>query len=198
MIDGSFTILRRLFSARTPEIMMLQTADADAYLPMLNESSRANKQYCSKWGIKYRSYIGLKHGKYPWHATFNRIVMLEELVSSGYKGWVFYLDADAFVYNMEFDVRSLMQDTHASLLAARGGSTGHHWDINCGVFLLNLGTVAGQAIVHLWFDDLRRTPLDALYAAEDWGATPSDQDRLQDILRRNAGLARAWLKHLPK
>jgi hypothetical protein len=124
--------------------------------------------------------------------------MLEELVSSGYKGWVFYLDADAFVYNMEFDVRSLMQDTHASLLAARGGSTGHHWDINCGVFLLNLGTVAGQAIVHLWFDDLMRTPRDALYAAEDWGATPSDQDRLQDILRRNAGLAHAWLKHLPK
>jgi hypothetical protein len=123
-------------------IKMLQSADADKYADMLRTTARVNQLYCHRHNIEYASFIGIKRGFYPWHACFNRIMLLNELIDHGYRGWIFYLDADAFVFDLDYDVRKLVSNEFA-MVAAPGGLTGQKWDINDGVFLINVGSGGG-------------------------------------------------------
>jgi glycosyltransferase involved in cell wall biosynthesis len=178
---------------------MLQTADPEVYAELLAASAAINRAYCERHGIEYRQFVGIKRGYHPWQATFNRVFLLEELIREGYSGWAFYLDADAFVADLEFDVREYCLRSTAAMIAAPGGLSGEHWDINTGVFLINLGSTDGRTIVRLWLDDVLRVPDEVLRKGEVWGElVEGDQRRLQRIFRRNPELAAAALAHVQR
>jgi hypothetical protein len=176
------------------QVIVMQTCDGPNYYPLLEEGRRANEAFALRNGYRYECFIGIKRGYFPWHACFNRIIMLQDMVRTGYRGWVFYLDADAYIYDQEFDLNQYL-DHHAdkALIAGMGGSTGHRWDLNDGAFLINLGHGDGREIIGRWHDHFLATPDDALRAAKNWEDVPSDQPRLHEILRNEPRLLDALL-----
>lgn len=179
------------------QILMYQTADADVYREMIEATSVVNSAYCDRQGISYNKYIGIKRGYHPWQACFNRIMMLNELKEQGYQGWVFYIDADAFIYDLSFDIHSYLDKVQEAFIAAPGGMTGHWWDINDGVFLINLGTEAGCEITRLWHKSFMRETDFALRDSPKWQDVASDQPRLHNLLQANPSLRQA-LRHEPR
>lgn len=172
-----------------PQIKLFQTAVGDAYVEMLGISSEANRQYCDRHGIELETFVGIKRGYFPWQSTFNRIVYLHDQLEAGYRGWIFYLDADAFVYNHAFDVSDLIARQQGDFYFAPGGLTGERWDVNAGVFLINLGSDAGRALIEAWYTHFMSTPEEAMRDAPDWGMVADDQERLHDILRHRTELS---------
>ncbi|MFC5343988.1 hypothetical protein ACETK8_19410 [Brevundimonas staleyi] len=174
------------------EILMLQSADPVAYAEMIHVSGVANRAYAARHGMGYSLYLGIRRGYFPWHACFNRILILKEMILAGYKGWVFYLDADAYVYDQAFDIRAYLDSLgEVSMVVRPGGVDGHGWDINDGAFLIDLANPMAIEIIDRWYEDFMATPEAELAAAEEWEAVPSDQPRLQRILRENDYLAKS-------
>ena len=67
------------------DIICLQTADPVDYYEMLYETSKTVRMYCKDKGIHYHCYIGIKRGYFSWHASFNRIYMVKEILDSGFQ-----------------------------------------------------------------------------------------------------------------
>jgi hypothetical protein len=178
--------------ALTNDVLLLQTSDPHVYFDMLCLSARANREYCRRHGIAYQAFIGVKRGFHPWQATYNRIPLLHELAEAGFAGWVLYLDADAYVADLDFDLRAYLADKPgfaAILTPIAPGAT--WWDINAGVALFNLAAPEGRWLVRQWHDAFMAITDDALRADAHWNLARNDQDLLHDILRNNE-----WLRPL--
>jgi hypothetical protein len=175
--------------ARSADITLIQTCDGPYYFPLLHEGRQANETYALRNGFKYECFLGIKRGYFPWHACFNRIIMLQDMVRGGYRGWAFYLDADAYVFDQEFDLAQYLErHSDKAFIAGAGGATGEGWDINDGAFLINLGHPSGREIIQRWHDHFLETSDDALRCAVNWEDVPSDQPRLHEILRETPRL----------
>src|SRR6516164_5460781 len=134
---------------KSDRILTIQTADAELYSRILSITSRVNKIFCKRNDIEYEAFVGIKRGFYPWHACFNRIIILNELVQNGFAGWVFYLDADAYIYDLSFNIRQYLAAIHEPFIFAPGGTSGQKWDVNDGVFLINLNAPASRKLIRL-------------------------------------------------
>ena len=121
--------------------------------------------------------------------------MLQDLLHRGYDGWVLYIDADAYVYDLDFDVRGYLHDKDAyALIAAGSGSLPNlYWNVNNGVFFLNLANPVAAEIVSAWAAAFSDISDDSLRAASAWGDVPHDQDLLQRVLRERPSIADAML-----
>jgi len=175
-------------------VLVLQTADADRYAPMLAITATNVREYCRRQGFDYESFLGIKRGFHPWQATFNRIPMLEELVARGFAGWAVYLDADAYIQDLDFDLTAYLaakQDRAA--IFATSGVTGEPWDVNAGVALINLGHPLGRELVAQWAVGFAAHDDETLREASEWMGPGNDQDLLHQILRRDAAIAEAVL-----
>ncbi|MBU3076982.1 methyltransferase domain-containing protein [Sphingomonas quercus] len=176
-------------------VIALQTADADRYAAMLAITQPNVAEYCRRHGYGYEAYIGIKRGFHPWQASYNRIAMLSELVARGYDGWVLYMDADAWVADLDFDLAAyLARHRDRAAIIATAGVTPARWDVNDGVMLINLGHPTGRALVARWqalFDE--RLPDARLREAVEWVGEDNDQDLLQRLLREDSTLADAVL-----
>lgn len=171
------------------EIILLQTSDAQRYFPLLACGRTANEHYAIKNGFSYSAYIGIKRGYHPWHAAFNRLFMLKELSAAGYRGWAFYIDADAYVRDQSFDLRQfLAQHPDKSLIAASGGRAAERWNINDGVFLINLGHADARRLIDLWHWHFMAMTDAALREASEWDDVRNDQTCLHEILQANPHL----------
>ena len=127
--------------------VLIQTSDAVAYAPMLAATSRTTREFSRRHGMEYRQFVGIKFGQFPWHSTYNRIHMMAELLAEGHRGWVLYLDADAYIYNLDFPVTEYLKDNDSfAAIAVRANSTAEYWDINAGVLFLNFGRDVGRRI----------------------------------------------------
>jgi hypothetical protein len=166
------------------EIVLMQTSDAKRYLPILQATAAVNQTYCARHNISYSQFVGIKRGFHPWHACFNRILLIKEMIDSGFKGWVFYLDADAFVADPSYDVRHLISNIAKPIIMAPGGLTGELWDVNSGVFLVDLDNEIGRDLIMAWHADFMTTSEDVLRTAAEWEDVDSDQPRLHGILQR--------------
>ncbi|WP_019831766.1 hypothetical protein [Sphingomonas sp. PR090111-T3T-6A] len=171
--------------------IFIQTADPFNYRKMLDATSRTVVEFCRRHDHGYESFIGIKRGSHPWQATFNRIPMLTDLVKRGQKGWVVYLDADAYIFDLDFDLRSYLADKadRAAVMVSMGGEP--HWAVNAGVFMLNLGHEAGRRIVERWAAKFAALSDEQLVAMTTWDDGCSDQSMLyevldEDVLVRNA------------
>jgi hypothetical protein len=182
---------------RKPRVLMLQTSDTDIYAPMLAIGERANRAYCESQGFEYRSFVGLKRGHYSWHATYNRIPLIKEIMDEGYRGWVLYLDADAYVRDLAFDIRQIISWRSEPLIADTAGRD-DYWAINAGVFLLNLGDPRGRKIAATWHADFMAISDDDLVKARRWYSIASDQGLLHNLLRRDVAYRNAVRRAPPQ
>jgi len=168
------------------KILIFQTCDHERYVPILQATSQTVFEYVRRWHCDYETFIGIKKGAHPWHACFNRIYRFGELMRSGFRGWVVYLDADAFFTFFDFDLAGwLEQNRHFALIAARADEKSeHYWNINNGVFFLNLGHPVGREIINQWIDFYQASYDDQDYVnALSWDMVINDQTSLHSILK---------------
>jgi len=131
--------------------VLIQTSDAIKYAPMLAVTSSTAREFCRRHGLEYRQFVGIKAGRFPWHSTYNRIHMLAELLAGGHQGWVLYLDADAYICDLDFPIADyLAENQRYAMVAVRINSTAEYWDVNAGVLFLNFGhRLSGQMMSEL-------------------------------------------------
>lgn len=175
------------------DVLFFQTSDAFVCKEMLDLTSRTIVAYCQKNGFLYESFVGIKRGVAPWMAIYNRIVMLQELVQRGYCGWVVYLDADAFINEMSFDIGDYFLSDKSYCFIAAGGGSPTPWDINSGTFFINLGDQDGRLLVREWVAEFEaQLPYDFLANPASKRADisaqkkeyPSDQDLIYEPLKK--------------
>jgi hypothetical protein len=172
--------------ASSTDVILVQTADAMVYKDMLDLTAIPNIVYCRRHNLRYESFFGIKKGVVPWMATYNRIILLQELLDRGFRGWVAYLDADAYVIDFEFDLRSYLNDNAGyCLLISPGGGSDTPWDVNAGVFFVNLGDSGGRAFVEDWAARFKDMVPDEYLAdpAAKWDEYPNDQTILYECLQ---------------
>lgn len=170
-------------NATRSEIVIMQSSDPDRYAEMLALSARTTKAYCERHGFRYVDFLGIKRGCLSWHAAYNRIDMLMDLIADDYQGWVFYIDADAWITNLDFDLRAYLVDKtgYALIGAPAGPERDHYWNINNGVLLINLGHSFARACIVEWERFLSRYDLDR--EALEWNKEVfDDQGMLHQIL----------------
>lgn len=173
-------------------VVAMQTADPVRYAPMLAASQPNVAEFCRRHGHRYQAFIGVKRGFHPWQATYNRIPMLADLAATGFRGWALYLDADAWVADLDFDLLAYL-DRHSDRAAilATAGVTDQPWDVNAGVVLVNLGHPLGRRLVDRWQAMFDAIPDERLRAAEAWLDDDNDQDLLHRLLRDDPELMAA-------
>lgn len=175
--------LEEIVTGGEGRVIFLQTSDPFAYADMLFCTSRTVRRYCQDHGFAYEAYLGIKRGYHPYQATFNRIYMLEELVSRGFKGWAVYMDADAFIADFSFDLAALLYEHgDKGFMATPSGASDHPWDVNAGVFLLNLSHPTGLAILRRWKAAYEEADDAKLRACSAWNMGLDDQQMLHVIL----------------
>ena len=152
-------------------IKIIQTADPIKYAEMLKYTSGINRLYAYIHHHDFESYCGLKRGVAPVHAAYNRAYMLDEVINSGYRGWVLYLDADAYFNDLVFDVEDyLSRNSDFSFIAAEAGAhLSQKWAINNGIFFVNLGTPEG-----VWICNNLKTLIDANVPNQYWDDPEAD------------------------
>lgn len=175
-------------------VLFLQTADADRYAPMLAITATNVREYCRRHGHGYESFLGVKRGFHPWQATFNRIPMLAELVARGFTGWAVYLDADAYIQDLDFDLTAYLagkQDKAA--IFATSGVTGAVGRVDPAVAFVNLGHPLGRDLVAQWARGFAGYDDDRLRDAVDRREIDDGQLLLERILERDAAIAGATM-----
>ena len=179
------------------DILMYQTALGEPYEGMLRASAAHHAAYCARFGIDYRPVVGLRRGFHPWQASFNRIEALHDLLQADWQGWFVYLDADAVVCQPTFDLPTYLgKRAHHALIAAPATDTGDAWNINNGVFFLNLSHPHGRAIAaewhlrsHVLIDDVMLKEAVLPWQARAGGLPfPDDQHLLQVTLLNDTAL----------
>ena len=171
------------------DVTVLQTCDNSKYLPIFEATSQAAREFCRRHGLLYRSFIGIKRGLWSWHSTFNRLYMIKELIDEGYTGWILYLDADAYVYDLDFAIASYLA-THAQRagIFVRVSGVAPYWDVNAGVFFLNAGHALTRRLVDSWIaghEQSFRRPEFLLDEAPDLDLHIDDQGILNEMLIAN-------------
>jgi len=170
-------------------VKMIQTADPVRYEPFLRRCSGSNRRFCELNEFEYQAFLGIKHGGDPWHATFNRIDLLHDEIRRGYRGWILYLDADAYVFDIKFDARRyLAQRENYGLIALPVRGPVPTWDINGGILFFNTSNRFGRAILRRWkaLFDIYRYAL--IYYSPRVAKAINDQVLLQLVLRMSARL----------
>lgn len=164
------------------KVLFMQTADPVRYKPIWDLTSRTVTRYCCLHDFNYEAFVGIWRGSHPWHAAYNRIPMLERALNSGYSDWVCYLDADAFVVDLEFDLRKYLGNKgDRAFIAAAGGE--EFWCINDGVMFVNLGHPVARDVIRLWSEEFNKISDGQLQQAVVWDQIENDQLMLQRILR---------------
>ena len=126
-------------------ITVLQSCD-EAYAPILEATADANSAYASAHGYSYQKVVG-NISRIPHTANFNRYYLLRDEIESGHHDWALWLDADAIVIDDRATLESIIARTPDKMLIACRGSMRGEFDINNGVFLLNLRhTLASQMV----------------------------------------------------
>lgn len=168
-------------------IVLLQTTDPVVYRPLLEVTRQANERFCARHGLRYRAHVGIERGTHPWHATYNRIPLLDAYRMAGFQGWVLYLDADAYVADLGWDIRAwLGARAHRSIVAALGRNVALH-EVNAGIVFFNFAHPDTAFIIYEWRRLFEAEVTDAMLrdAPEGWSLRPNDQDLLQRVLQEN-------------
>jgi hypothetical protein len=173
-------------------ILLLQTADPQVYRGFLDLTAHVNRAYCAAQGIEYVAHIGIERGHHPWQATFNRIPLLKARLDAGFRGWLLYLDADAYVADLGFDLHGFLASrAHRSILGVLGHNKALS-DINAGVVFFNFAHPDTGFILNEWHRLFMEEVTDEMMvnSPEGWSFAPNDQDLLQRVLAEN--LMRLW------
>ncbi len=176
------------------ELTILQTSDAFKYSRMLRATSRTAIEYARRHGFTYESFVGIKRGFRGAHAAFNRILMLDELIERGWRGWALHMDADAYVHDLDFDLKAYLADKsdHSAIMATIPGET-VPWHINSGVLFFNLAHPGAGALVKEWKRRFMEVPDERLRDLTSVWDHLNDQTMLYQALDQNPVLREAVL-----
>jgi hypothetical protein len=180
------------------DIVMFQSADADNYFPMLRSTSVPNRAFCQRHGIRYTVLYGILRGYHPWHAAYNRILLLDRMIALGFRGWFMHVDSDAYVAETGFDIRAYLASLGETSFVFAAGARAEPWDVNDGVFLANCAHPDTIEVSRLWLEILQTIGPDRLRDSPQWYANglPGDQALLHAVLRRDPALTQAiWREH---
>jgi SAM-dependent methyltransferase len=177
------------------DIVVFQTADPFKYSRMLASTAPTVVEFCRRHSLRYESFVGIRRGFWSWQAAYNRILMLGDLIDRGFTGWALYLDADAYINDLDFDLAGYLADKQEkAAILATSGVTGEHWDINSGVVLVNFGHPQGRRLVERWRRDFLALPDDWLRQTTQWPRGGNDdQDLIHQILKSDPAIADAVL-----
>ncbi len=180
-------------AAQPRSCRIVQTCDSQAYFDLAMSTMTVNRRFAALCGAEYGMLVGLNRGAHPWHATYNRIDWLRQILACGHYGWVLYLDADAYVADLGFDLWGFLEARREhALLAVSGTDSGLPWDINIGVLFVNLADPRARRALELWheaFATLLPPSVLAAAAVPFDAKVPNDQSILQGILHDNPDLA---------
>lgn len=171
----------------TKDVVLLQTSDAHSrYFDMLKLTSQTVRAYCELHDFHQSVFVGLKRGSRTWHATYNRIDLLCELVDSKYRGWVLYMDADAWIADLSVDLRGYLCGLGRYSVVGTSARcfSDSYWNMNIGILLLNLGHPFSSTLIHEWRELLSMHNLEE--EAIEWSVDIlDDQAMFHKVLRRN-------------
>jgi hypothetical protein len=127
--------------------------------------------------------------------------MMAELLAERHRGWVLYLDADAYIYDLDFPVIEYLKgNDRFAAIAVRANATAEYWDINAGVLFLNFGHDLGRRIameLARRLDGASRTPQFAEAGWPDPDLLLDDQGLLNSTLIENPAWQEA-IKYEPQ
>lgn len=166
-------------------VLFMQTSDSNFYYEMLKCSSKTFRNYCFARGIFYEQYVGEKCQNMPWKAAYNRIYMLRSLLENNFSGWAFYLDADCYVKDPDFDVFKYLSDKGKYGGIFSGYLYGVPYNINSGGFAINFDHPIGRQIVSEYIKEYEKLPKEDLDNAINWEVdVPEDQYMLHVVLKK--------------
>jgi hypothetical protein len=174
------------------DVRLIQTSDAVRYKPLLDITSRACSRLCEIQGLCYSQFVGLKLGTRPWHAIFNRIQLLADIAATEYTGWAIYLDADAYPFDLTFDLKSyLSRNQHYALIGTQCQADQRL--PNSGILLINFADLRSREIVFAWQRFLNVIyPGGALPPSSEWPEdVHNDQSMLHCVLEQRGDVEQA-------
>ena len=174
-------------------VRFIQTADPIKYSRLLEVSGPSTRALCALKGYEYEAFVGLKRGSHAWHATFNRIDLLNEALDAGFDGWIVYLDADAFVVDLTFDLAAYLERHADAPLIARAviPTRAPTWNINAGVLMFNMKHPQTRWLIKAWKRLFDFCCAAGLLRLPPRLAPVNDQIPLHWTLRLNPALKRA-------
>lgn len=146
-------------------VLILQSCD-EPYKPMLLATTAANQAYARAHGYGYRGTVDNFSAR-SRTGNFNRYYLLRDELDQARYDWALWLDADAIVLDHRVTLESIIDRTPDRLIiACRGGEHGDY-DINNGVFLLNLGHPRAREVVDCCIRYVENLPTDDVWFHDD-------------------------------
>ncbi|WP_419896412.1 hypothetical protein [Roseomonas sp. USHLN139] len=180
------------------DIVLFQSADPVNYFTMLRSTAKLNRAFCLRHDIRYTCFHGIMRGFHAWHACYNRILLLNDMLDLGFEGWYLHLDSDAYVVDPRYDIRAYLQSCAETSFVFTHGATEAPWDVNDGVFFANCAHPHTRTIARAWLAKLETVKLEKLRQAEKWYDTPGDQQLLHSVLKADPTLTAAFRHEHPR
>lgn len=180
---------------KRPRIGFVQTADPNNYYEILHESARTVREYCRRHAHDYESYVGVKRGSQPWHASYNQLYILAEMLQRGQHDWVVCIDSDAYIADLDFNLEDYLADkAYSAVIMTPAFDYAPWWEINSGVLMFNLQHHVGRRLIERWLETFERTySEDVLNNAVAEFTFPNDQEMLMAIMREHEAEIRPHL-----
>lgn len=160
---------------------------------MLDVTSVSVRAFCALNGYEYESFRGLKFGRRPQDATYNRIALLNEAIDAGFDGWLAFLDTDAFIVDLRFDLDAYLRrhDDRALVLRPSAPGAQDAWRVNAGVLFVNARHPLAVRAMRAWRRLMSVARMAGQLALPPRYALIDDQKLLQFHLMLNPALRRA-------
>lgn len=165
-------------SSQPYRISILQSSD-EHYERLLLATAGVNRAYAQAHGYAYRCTIGTFTAN-SHTGNFNRYYMLRNDLDAAQNDWALWLDADAIVVDHRVRLESIIDRTPEKLIIACRGSERGDYDINNGVFLLNLRHSQARELVDCLIRHVEGLPAgtrcfnDDQHVMHDWLRGKSD------------------------
>ena len=178
------------------DLLILQTSDGrptSTYARMLDALQGVHLAYAAQWGFHYMRWDGLAKGRQAWHATYNRIYLLDDLYKRGRYHWVLWLDPDAIIRDPRLSVTDLLDERYAVVGCRGGDNPTLFYDINIGVAFFNLRHPDFGDLIRGWVaaidqvadSQLNRGSTENYVAMRGGARVPDDQQMLHTVLERH-------------
>ncbi len=141
----------------------------------------------------HESFRGLKVGSRPQDATYNRIALLNEALDAGFDGWLVFVDTDAFIVDLTFDLDAYLarHADRALILRPSIPRAQDAWRVNVGVLFVNARHPLAVRAIRAWARLLRLAQATGQLALPLRYALVDDQKLFQFHLMLSPALRRA-------
>lgn len=135
-----------------------------------------NKKYCSKYNIDYK-IVKIESCKNKIEGYWQKIILLNKILHNEEYNWIFLLDIDAVILDINFDIRNIihMSKNNADIIICHTDCDPRerYWNINIGSMLVKNSAYTKEIVS------------DLIHQAISSNYTIYEQVVLQNMLKRN-------------